>query len=117
MIEEFPAEHELIGFFESEPELCDAGVPWIYNTLQFETVRNNILVRVTISPSYGALAVSLQMGDQELVLLEFGDVRGIRVLREREREMLVARFSSEDACDFILQLKPSTHALWGYGKS
>jgi len=35
---ELPEEHELIGFFESEPDLLDTDVkPWIYNEVRFTT--------------------------------------------------------------------------------
>ena len=44
-----PEEHELIGFFECEPELLDSDVkPWCYNELKFTTVRGEDEVEVKI---------------------------------------------------------------------
>jgi hypothetical protein len=46
MIQEFPPDYELLAFFEAEPTVLDAGVPWIYNTLDFTTTHDGIEVHV-----------------------------------------------------------------------
>ena len=55
----FPDEYELIGLFESEPELFDGeDKPWAYNELKFTTVRGDDQVVVTIYPPSGKLTVA-----------------------------------------------------------
>ena len=51
MIQEFPPDHELLAFFEAEPTVLDAEVPWIYNTLDFTTTRDGIEVQCRFVPS------------------------------------------------------------------
>ena len=36
-MERFPEEHELISFFECEPNVLDPGIPWVYNHLEFRS--------------------------------------------------------------------------------
>jgi hypothetical protein len=39
------ADYERLSFFEAEPTLLDANLPWFYNTLDFETQRNGVAVQ------------------------------------------------------------------------
>jgi hypothetical protein len=64
VIREFPPEHELLAFFESEPIVLNPDTPWLYNTLEFKTVRNDIEVRCRIVSSYGKITTRLMMGGQ-----------------------------------------------------
>jgi trehalose-6-phosphatase len=50
--------------------VLDADAPWVYNTLEFTTVRNNIEVRCRIVSSYGKITTRLMMGSQELAKFE-----------------------------------------------
>jgi hypothetical protein len=35
----FPADHELLSFFEAEPALLDAKVPWFYKLRRHDATR------------------------------------------------------------------------------
>ena len=111
---EFPPDHELLAFFESEPTVLDPGVPWSYNTLEFTTVRNEIEVRCRIVPSYGKITTQLMVGGQELAKFELRDAETIRIIVNDRREALVATFGPGRLLDnFALQLKPRVWAAWG----
>ena len=88
MIREFPPDHELLAFFESEPIVLDPDAPWLYNTLESTTVRNDIEVRCRIVSSYGKIATRLMMGGQELAKFELRDAETIRVVVNRRQEVL-----------------------------
>jgi hypothetical protein len=114
VIREFPPDHELLAFFESEPIVLDPEVPWFYNTLEFTTVRNDIQVRCRIRPSYGEITTQLTMRGQELVKFELCDAETIRVIVNGREEALVATFPAKLRLDnFALQLKPRVWAAWG----
>ena len=114
MPSEFPPDHELIAFFESEPTVLDPDVPWIYNTLSFTTVRSEIEVRCRISPSYGTLTTQLMMSGRELAMFEVQDAETIRVIVSGHQEALVATFAEGLFLNsFTLQLKPQVWVGWG----
>ncbi|HWE16402.1 MAG TPA: hypothetical protein VG758_04370 [Hyphomicrobiaceae bacterium] len=101
----FPADHELVAFFEVEPRVVDAGVPWIYNTLDFETERRGVLVRCRIRPSYGDISVRLVMGGSETTRIEIRDFRNVDLVANAQGEALVG--TSEHGRDMLcLMLKP-----------
>src|SRR5262245_33365709 len=102
----FPADHELVAFFEVEPRVVDAGVPWIYNTLDFEMERRGVLVRCRICPSYGEIGVRLGVvGGSEIARIEVRDFRNVDLVTNAQGEALVA--TSEHGRDmFCLVLKP-----------
>ena len=110
----FPADHELVAFFEGEPRVLDAGVPWIYNTLDFETERQGILVRCRLCPSYGDFRERLDLvGGAELMRVEVSDFYNIDLVVNSQGEALMA--ASEQATGMLcLMLKPR---VWvGLGK-
>jgi hypothetical protein len=114
MVQGFPKDHELIGFFEAEPAILDPAVPWVYNTLDFTTNRNGIEVRARISPSYRELTLRLLLDGHELVLFELKEAEEFRVDTDKEREALVVTFAEQRRLeDFVLQLKPSICVSWG----
>ena len=114
MLQEFPDDYELIGFFEAEPTILDPGVPWLYNTLDFSTSRNGIEVRARIIPSYRELTLRLLQAGQELALFELKEAVGFRVVTDNQREALVVTFAAPRELDnFVLQLKPRVRVSWG----
>ena len=88
VIREFPPNHELLAFFESEPMVFDPDTPWLYNTLEFTTTRDGIEVSCRIVSSYGKIATRLMMGGQELAKFELRDAETIRVVVNRRQEVL-----------------------------
>jgi hypothetical protein len=96
----------LVGFFESEPEILDPDVPWIYNTLDFETERQGILVRCRIAPSYGDIVVRLEFsGGVELTRVEVSAFNNIRLVASPQGEVLIAS-SDHGSSMLCLMLKP-----------
>lgn len=113
-MQEFPEDHELIGFFEAEPTILDPGVPWLYNTLDFSTSRNEIEVRARMTPSYRELTLRLLLAGHELALFELKDAARFRIVTDNQREALVVTFADQRGLnDFVLQLKPIVRVSWG----
>jgi len=114
MIREFPANHELIAFFESEPVVLDPDAPWLYNTLDFRTVRSGIEIGCRIVSSYGEITTRLMRAGQELAKFELRDAETIRLSMNEHQEVLVASFAPKLRLDnFALQLKPRVWVAWG----
>jgi hypothetical protein len=114
MIREFPADYELIAFFEAEPTVLDPGADWIYNTLEFATTRDGIEVQCRVNLSYGELTTRLLVGGAEVAKFELRDAAGFRLVMEKGREALYVTFPPSLLLhDFVLQLKPRVRAAWG----
>jgi hypothetical protein len=109
----FPAEHELIWLFESEPAVKLADVPWAYNELTFVTVRGPDTIRCVIEPGYQSLDLSWERDGLELVALALRRVRGIEVDRADGGEALVVTFAEPGPAPLRLTLKPRVHLTWG----
>jgi hypothetical protein len=103
----FPADHELLAFFEAEPKILDPNVAWFYNTLDFEVKREGILVQCRLIPAYGDIDVRLHVGGTELARLNLRSFEALRIYMTTEEEILVATFDREHAEEtFSLMLKP-----------
>lgn len=114
MIREFPPDHELLAFFESEPTVLTPGDPWVYNTLDFLTVRAGITIHCRLVPSYGKITARLIAYGEELAKFELRDVEAFRIITSAQQEALVATFAPQMRLDnFALQLKPRVWAGWG----
>jgi hypothetical protein len=110
----FPDDHELVGFFEAAPAVLDPDAPWRYNTLDFTTERQGILVRCRIKPSYGDISVRLdRAGGTELTRVEVTNFRAFSLIVNAHGEALVAT-SEEDRRTFCLMLKPRVWVGLGY---
>jgi hypothetical protein len=116
MGETFPADHELLSFFEAEPRVLDPKVPWFYNTLEFETERYGFVVQCRLCPSYGEIRTQLFLGGLELVRVDVQCFKSVRLVIDEGRELLIAtiavgRMLREET--FALMLKPR---VWiGFG--
>src|SRR5262249_43452067 len=109
-MQDFPNDHELIGFFEAEPAILDPGVAWFYNTLDFSTTRNGIEVRAIIAPASGELALSLLLAGREFARFDLTEAERFRLVTDPQREALVVTFAAQrELQDLVLQLKPH---LW-----
>jgi hypothetical protein len=101
-----PDDHELAAFFEAEPRVLDPDVPWVYNTLDFETERHGILVRCRLVPSYGDVDVRLVLvGGVELVRVKVTAFYNVRLIAKPQGEVLVAT-SDQEPHMLCLMLKP-----------
>jgi hypothetical protein len=110
----FPADYELLSFFDAEPTLLDAKVPWFYNTLDFHTQRNGIEVQCRLRPSYGEIKTRLLVGGLELARVDVQSFKSVRLVIDEGRDILIAtvdRTLREET--FALILKPR---VWvGFG--
>jgi hypothetical protein len=103
----FPADHELLAFFGSEPQVLDSGLPWFYNTLDFETARHGAKVRCKILPAYGEISVRLQPGSEELARLDQTSCKDFSLVMNSQGEMLLATVVQDHRGQmFALMLEP-----------
>lgn len=109
----FPEEWQLLSFFESEPDVLDAGVPWAYNTLTFRTQRGPNQIQCRIEPGYETLRFTWSVDDSELMDLQLRWVSGIVIATGGGEEVLTGWFRSEEVMPFVLRLKPAVHVHWG----
>ena len=81
----FPAEHELIAFFECEPELLDntRGIPWFYNRLTFDSTCGEDRFRFVLEPADEVLQLRWERGGVEVVELDLNWVSGLEVEMRR----------------------------------
>lgn len=113
-MEEFPELYELLGFFESEPEITDRDVPIHYNRLTYRTVRGDNKIYCAIEPAYGQIVLIWENAEASVASLTLEQVSGLRVVSERGTEKIVAHFAPKTSLlDFEFQLKPSIHIKWG----
>jgi hypothetical protein len=110
----FPADHELLAFFGAEPRVLDPNVPWFYNTLDFEVVREGFVVQCKLAPAYGHIEVRLHLAGTELTRLNLRSFKSLRLYMNAEEEILVATFDRGQGEEtFGLMLKP--HVWVGMG--
>jgi len=109
----FPEQYELIGFFECEPALADAEVPWAYNSLRFDTMRGANHLVCEIEPGYEVVRLEWARDGVEIVRLEMNGVHGLIVETVGDRETLIGTFLDPVIDEFRLQLQPSVHLRWG----
>jgi len=103
-----PENHELVGFFEAEPELLDPDIEsWAYNELKFIANRGEDTVSVRISPAFGDITVIWKKSDMQLINLKLTEIKNITVEMQYEDEFLTASsVLSEHVILLKLRLKP-----------
>ncbi len=103
-----PEEHELIGFFESEPELLDTDdIPWVYNEVKFTTKRGEDEVVVKIYASSGEFSVLWKNTDRQLLAMKLIHLEKITVeLQHNDEFLTVVGMYSDYAVMLKLRLKP-----------
>jgi hypothetical protein len=109
----FPADHELIGFFEVEPILADQNVPWCYNTLTFVTIRGSDKVACEICPGYGTIRLLWERDGNPIGRFELAAVSGLHLTSKDGAEFVAATFSLAKVSEFKLHLKPHVQVEWG----
>ncbi len=109
-MENFPKDYELIQFFESEPLLKDAGVPWCYNHLTFVTVRDTDHVEFEIQPGYGSAQLRWSRNQIDLINLCLEEIDSIKVEITTVKEVLHLLFKEGAGLrDLMIQLKPNVY--------
>jgi len=108
-----PESHELIGFFEVEPHVLDANVPWAYNTLTFRTVRGRDEITCVLIPGYEELKLEWQRDGSITARIHLVDIITMNLTVKGQEEVLTAGFRSSHVHDFKLWLKPNVAIEWG----
>jgi hypothetical protein len=104
---QLPEDHVLISFFECEPTVLDAGIPWAYNHLEFRTTRGADEFLASIEPGYETFALTWRREGRELVRLKLEHVCSLQVEMSTTSETLIVQASRGDSHSEIrLQLKP-----------
>lgn len=112
-MDNFPEVFELIGFFESEPEVTDRDVPWFYNRLTFRTSRGEDRLICEIEPGYGQIDLTWTRANKEIASFALRDLISLSVKSGPGDEYMTASFRHPDLLDFVLYLKPSVRVQWG----
>jgi hypothetical protein len=110
----FPEAYELISFFEVEPRIADAGVPWAYNQLDFVTERDGNRLQCVIEPGYESLVFRWSKKGAVILELDVKQVKGLAVEDHAGRETLVASFQERHPLlPLRIQLRPTVSVFWG----
>ncbi len=110
----FPEQHELIGLFESEPTLTDAGIPWAYNLLRFTRTIGTSSIECVIEPGYEVLHFRWVQSGIEVVNLDLRSVSGLTIECGSGRETLVAHYREGLGVKPVrIQISPTVHISWG----
>ena len=109
----FPEEWHLLSFFETEPVLTDAGIPWAYNCLTFDTDRGEDSIHCVIEPGNETLKIIWQRNSIDVVNLDLHWVRGLTIDTGNGVERLTAQFRYNHLLPLHFQLKPTLSVHWG----
>ncbi|MFM9848390.1 MAG: hypothetical protein ACKVP3_14665 [Hyphomicrobiaceae bacterium] len=101
----FLDDHQLLAFFGVEPKVLDAGVPWFYNTLEFDVERIGYSVRCTLAPAYGDIDIHVRHSGAEVARLNMRSFKSLMVHVTAEAEILIASFEHRGET-LGLMLKP-----------
>ncbi len=108
-----PEEWQLLSFFETEPILGDADLPWPYNSLIYDLERDADSIHCELRPSYERLWLVWNREGTEILHLDLNWVSGITIETGGDRELLTATFRDTFLLPLELQLKPSVTVTWG----
>jgi hypothetical protein len=103
----FPQLSELVGFFECEPALLDADVPWFVNRITFAAVRGDVTVQAIFEPAEGFMDISLRAAGQEIAAAQVRALGDVTLHQDAGRETLSATFGSDYKSRLWLSLKPA----------
>ena len=109
----FPEEYELIEFFESEPELTDKNVPWIYNRLIFETQRNGNTVVCAIEPGNRQIDLTWKRSEKDVASFELREISSLKIQSGPGDEFMTVTFRNREILEFVFYLKPYPMVRWG----
>jgi hypothetical protein len=116
MMNPFPEDWQLIGLFESEPELMyPSAQPWAYNMLRFEFHRDLDRLQCILQPGDERIEIHWWQADRLRLHLDLAGVNGLVVEITAARDALLASF--REGVGFVLplelQLRPYVSIAWG----
>lgn len=106
LIDPFPEDWELIGFFECEPQVALLDIPWPYNRLTFVSRRGDDHIVCEIEP--GTVTFRWWHRGIEHISLQLTLVQGLSVDLAPEHDILTIFFQSGSSFTHPLrvQLRP-----------
>lgn len=100
-------------FFQSEPQLEHAGVPYELNVVEVEAELENAAVWFKFMPSQGWAELRLRGKPFSLVKLNFADISHLSVRKTPEDHIMLLRFNRAKTSDLKLYLRPTVLLFWG----
>ena len=101
------ADWEVMAFFGCEPKLLDAGVPWCYNRVSFETEEASRFISCTIEPGDDYFHVIVRDPLYGSVDIELTTVEYLKVLRSDNAEWLVVVTRDTQPLVLVLAFLPT----------
>jgi hypothetical protein len=103
----------LLVFFESEPRLADADIPWVYNNLVFETAQGENHIRCEIEPSDGELKLLWTQNGIVRLDIKLNKLAHLSIFSIKYEEvMTVTNLESNPGIILKIRLKPAVAVEW-----
>jgi hypothetical protein len=96
---------DLLAFFEVEPKIRDADVPWPYNDFLYETTRGEFQISCAVAPAYKDVRLILSLNGSRLYELNAVGVNDVRYEKDGSGELLEVIISSRES--LTLRLRPA----------
>ena len=97
-------EWQLLSFFEAEPTLLDAHVPWCYNHAVYEVRQGPLSLSFAIDPAYCDVRIGLDYEATRLCEFNAKDVQDVRWMDDGGQEHLIIDVNDHDR--LVLRIKP-----------
>ncbi len=113
----FPDDHELIGFFEVEPEILSTDAPWAYNELKFKSVASNGTLYTTMQTGSEVMELKWYQGEQLIVQLDLVGVSHLEIGNAENGiayNTLLAGFRDQNVDALALKIRPYISIEWAY---
>ncbi|WP_028886825.1 hypothetical protein [Teredinibacter turnerae] len=114
---QFPEDYELIGFFEVEPQVLDADVPWAYNELTFNASSSNGSLTTKMVTGSELINICWYQDGNEVLHIDLKGVLSLVVgspTNEYEINTLVISFRDKSVSKLFVKLRPYISVRWGY---
>jgi hypothetical protein len=98
---------DLLTFFEVEPKLRDADIPWPYNDFLYETTRGDFQISFAVAPAYKDVRFILSLNGRVLYELNAVGVDDVRYEKDGSGELLEVMVSSRESLTIRLRPKVS----------
>jgi len=110
----FPEDHELVGFFEADPEFRDRGGLSFHERLTFKTTRGEDQIVCDIEPGDRKLLISWYRQGNSVGRFALSGVASLELSSSRGEEFMTAKFAlGTGLLEFRLYLKPHVQVQWG----
>ncbi len=111
----FPKNHELISFFEVEPEVTDTDVVWFYNYLAFRGDEGGIKYAVAMHPSMGEVTIRIGEEGDPVVNLSLAEVEAMRLHEGPSGAFMILEFLPGSKRGVLkLRLRPKPAIEWSF---